>query len=72
MQKTQLMYATPRDVSQQLIRMLCSVDNITGGFAGGEMGLQQFIEKGDIEIAEARQRGEHMCVYVCVGRHRAA
>ncbi len=52
--------------------MLCSVDNITGGFAGGEMGLQQFIEKGDIEIAEARQRGEHMCVYVCVGRHRAA
>lgn len=26
--------------------------NMAGGFAGGERGVQQFVEKGDLEIAE--------------------
>ena len=24
---------------------------VTGGFAGGERGVQQFVEKGDVELA---------------------
>ena len=32
--------------------LLLGADGITGGFAGGERGLQQFVEKGDLTFAE--------------------
>ena len=45
-----------------LSRCPACADNITGGFAGGEKGLQQFIEKGDVEIAETAQKGDPICM----------
>lgn len=30
---------------------LCAA-GITGGFAGGEKGVQQFVEKGEVKLAE--------------------
>lgn len=35
--------------------------NAVGGFAGGELGLQQFVKEGDVKIAEGG-----MCAHSCV------
>lgn len=39
--------------------------NVVGGFAGGELGLQQFVKEGDVKIAEGgsvRRQGQSTLV----------
>ena len=38
-----------------LCRHAAPAGGITGGFAGGERGLQQYVEKGDLQISTERQ-----------------
>lgn len=33
------------------------VDGVTGGFAGGEKGVQEFVETGDLDFDSAKSRG---------------
>jgi hypothetical protein len=37
--------------------LICSAAGATGGFAGGEKGLKQFIETGDVQLRDPRQPG---------------
>ena len=48
-----LLHALEREVLLHIsILLACVADNITGGFAGGEMGVQQFVETGDITFSD--------------------
>ncbi len=46
---------------------------ITGGFAGGERGLQQLVEKGEIKLAEPGKSAHPthptlpLCFLACLG-----
>ena len=42
-----------------LDKLLLYVAGVTGGFAGGEKGVQQFVEKGEIKLDETND----LCVF---------
>lgn len=42
-----------------------STANAVGGFAGGELGLQQFVTEGDVKIAEDGMQQRVFCTMLC-------
>lgn len=54
---------------------MCNTDGATGGFAGGEQGLKQFVEKGMCEHHQWRVQvldGHHRNVMYIRGTHISA
>lgn len=50
-----------------MLMMGCSLfaAGVTGGFAGGEKGVQQYVEKGDVELApEGKSRLPCSCIAI--------
>lgn len=52
------------------VRIWCLA--LQGGFAGGEMGLEKFIEEGDIQIAGPNEKGRSQMSPLLIGIFIAA